>query len=193
MNAAAAATTAATTPAPAAGGGLPQFDIAQWPGQVVWLLIIFGIMFALFHRVIVPRLSGGVSAREDKIAADIAEARRLRENAQAEADSAAGEMSAARGRAQRLASEAADQSKAAANESRAAEDAKLDASISAAEQRIAASRAEAMSHVRVIAIDTAKAMVARLTGAEAGTDEIERALAAHAAVNDPAAAAQGTI
>lgn len=184
MNAAAqaAVTQAATTPPPpaAGGGGLPQFDIAQWPGQIVWLLIIFGAMFALFHRVIVPRLSGGVSAREDRIAADIGEARRLREKAQAEADSAAGEMSAARGRAQRLASEAADQAKAAANQSRAAEDAKIEASIAAAEARIAASRAEAMSHVRVIAIDTAKAMVARLTGAEAETDEIERALAGRA-------------
>jgi F-type H+-transporting ATPase subunit b len=181
MNAAAQAAVAqaVTTPPPAAagGGGLPQFDIAQWPGQIVWLLIIFGAMFALFHRVIVPRLSGGVSAREERIAADIGEARRLRENAQAEADSAAGEMSAARGRAQRLASEAAEQAKAAANQSRAAEDAKIEASIAAAESRIAASRAEAMSHVRVIAIDTAKAMVARLTGAEAGSDEVERALA----------------
>jgi F-type H+-transporting ATPase subunit b len=177
----AAVSQAAATPAPAGGGGLPQFDIAQWPGQIVWLLVIFGVMFALFHRVIVPRLSGGVSAREDRIASDIAEARRLRENAQAEADSAAGEMGAARGRAQRLAAEAAEQSKAAANASRAAEDARLEASISAAEQRIAASRAEAMSHVRVIAIDTAKAMVARLTGAEAGTDEVERALAERSA------------
>ena len=187
MNAAAApavaAQAAAATPAPAGGGGLPQFDIAQWPGQIVWLLIIFGVMFALFHRVIVPRLSGGVSAREDKIAADIAEARRLRENAQAEADNAAGEMSAARGRAQRLAAEAAEQSKAAANESRAAEDAKLEASISAAEARIAASRSEAMSHVRVIAMDTARAMVARLTGTEPGADEVERALAPSQPVN----------
>jgi F-type H+-transporting ATPase subunit b len=184
MNAAAQAAVsqavAAPPPAPAGGGGLPQFDIAQWPGQIVWLLIIFAAMFALFHRVIVPRLSGGVEAREEKIASDIAEARRLRENAQAEADSAAGEMSAARGRAQRLASEAADQAKAAANESRAAEDARLEASIAAAESRIAASRAEAMSHVHAIAVDTAKAMVARLTGAEAATDEIERALAASA-------------
>ena len=181
MNAAAqtAVAQAVATPPPAAAGsgGLPQFDIAQWPGQIVWLLVIFALMFALFHRVIVPRLSGGVSAREDRIAADIGEARRLRENAQAEADNAAGEMSAARGRAQRLASEAAEQSKAAANQSRTAEDAKLEASISAAEARIAASRAEAMSHVHAIAVDTAKAMVARLTGAEAGSDEVERALA----------------
>ena len=178
MNAVAdAATSAAATPAPAGGGGLPQFDIAQWPGQIVWLLIIFGVMFALFHRIIVPRLSGGVSAREDKIAADIGEARRLRESAQAEADSAAGEMSTARARAQRLAAEAAEQSKAAANESRAAEDARLESEIAAAEARIAASRAEAMSHVRAIAVDTARAMVARLTGAEPGAEEVERALA----------------
>ena len=176
-------------PAHAASSGFPPFDASQWPGQIVWMLVIFAVLYLLFARVFVPRVGGAIGAREDKIAADIGEARRLRQNAQAEADSAAGEMSAARGRAQRLASEAAEQSKAAANASRAAEDAKLEASISAAESRIAASRAEAMSHVRVIAIDTAKAMVARLTGAEVGTEEVERALAVHPIANAPAATA----
>ncbi len=187
MNAAAQAAVAqaATNPpaAPAGGGGLPQFDIAQWPGQIVWLLVIFVVMFALFHRVIVPRLSSGVSAREDKIAADIAEARRLRQSAQDQADEAKGEMTAARAKAQRLAAEAAEQSKAAANASREAEDTKLQASVAEAEARIAAARAEAMSHVRAIAVDTAQAMVAKLTGAAAGADEVERALASPAPAN----------
>jgi len=46
-----------------------------------------------------------------------------------------------------------------------------------AETRIAAARAEAMTHVRGIAAETAEAIVARLTGATPGADEVERALA----------------
>jgi F-type H+-transporting ATPase subunit b len=47
-------THASTAPADSGAGGLPQFDLAQWPGQMVWMLIIFGVMFALFARVFVP-------------------------------------------------------------------------------------------------------------------------------------------
>ena len=35
--------TGAVTGAPPEGsaGGLPQFDPSQWPGQIVWVLVIF--------------------------------------------------------------------------------------------------------------------------------------------------------
>ena len=169
----------ATTAAASGGaGGLPQFDVAQWPGQMVWVLAIFAVLYFLFARVFVPNIGGAISAREDKIAGDIGEARRLRDHARAEADSAAGEMTAARAKAQKLAGEAAGEAKTAADAGRAAEDEKLAQALSIAEARIASARGEAMTHVRAIAVDTAQAMIARLTGSEVRADEVERALAA---------------
>ncbi|MGZ8369982.1 MAG: hypothetical protein ACXWVH_02885, partial [Caulobacteraceae bacterium] len=37
-------------------GGLPQFDPAWWPGQIVWLLFIFAVVFVLMKWVFVPRV-----------------------------------------------------------------------------------------------------------------------------------------
>jgi F-type H+-transporting ATPase subunit b len=72
--------------------------------------------------------------------------------------------------------DAQSEAKAAAAERQAIEEARLAETLSAAEARIAAARAEGMGHVRTIAIETAQAMIARLTGAEATSDEVERAL-----------------
>ncbi len=168
-------------PAAAASGGLPQFDVAQWPGQIVWMLVIFAIMYLLFARVFVPRVGDTISEREDRIAGDIGEARRLRDAAKAEADAAHAEIGQARARAQRVASDAAAEAKAEMDKARAEEDERLAHQIAASELRIAEARADAMSHVRGIAIDTAQAILTKLTGEGASAEEVSRALPSQAA------------
>jgi F-type H+-transporting ATPase subunit b len=166
-------------PAPAAehASGLPQFDLAQWPGEIVWALVIFGVLYLLIAKVFVPRVAGTIDAREDKISGDIGEARRTRDQAQAEAAEAAAELDQARARAHRLAAEAKAAAKIASDQRQGEEDALLAARLAEAESRIAAARGEAMGHVRAIAGEAAAAMVERLTGAAPSGAELERALA----------------
>ena len=159
-------------------GGLPQFDLAQWPGQIVWALGVFLVLYLLFAFVFVPRVSAAIEHREDKIGGDIGDARRLRDEAQAQADKAVAEMEEARARAHRVAGEARAAAKAQADARQAEEDVKLAAVLAEAEGRIAVARGAAMTHVRAIAADTAAAMVERLTGLAASPGELESALSA---------------
>ena len=166
--------------AAAAGGsasGLPQFDTSQWPGQMVWVLAIFLVLFILFWRVFVPRIGNTIGEREDKIAGDIKEARRLKEEAEAQARAAADEMHEARERAQKLAADAKAEAKSMTAKQRAEEAGQLARGFADAEARIAAARDEAMRHVRSIAAETAESMIARLTGVAASPGEIDAALA----------------
>ncbi len=171
--------TASTTPPPPAGGsgGLPQFDISNWPGQIVWILLIFAVLYAFMAWVILPRISGAIDDREEKISGDVGEARRLRDKAQAEAEAAALEVAQARAQGLRLAAQAQTEAKARAAARQAEEEARLNALVSAAESRIAEARASAMGHVTSIAQDAAAAMVERLTGVAANQGELDRALA----------------
>ena len=171
-----AAAVAASAAEKGGSGGLPQFDVSQWPGQMVWVLIIFAVLYVLFSRVFVPRVAGTIAAREDRISGDIGEARRMRDAARTDLEAAAGEMAAARARAQKVALDAQNEAKAAAAARQAAEEARLAEVLAIAEARIAAARAEAMGHVRAIAIGTAQAMISRLTGAETTAAEVERVL-----------------
>ena len=168
--------------APHSAGGLPQFDLAQWPGQVAWVLIVFGALYVLFAKVFVPGVGGAIDAREAKIAGDIGDARRLKEEAEVQARAAAGEMDEARARAQKVAADAKAEAKSIAAKRRAEEAGRLAKGVEAAETRIAAAKSEAMGHVRAIARDTAQAMIERLTGIAATAGEVEGALGDH----DPA-------
>src|SRR3546814_2774107 len=66
-------------------GGLPQFDVALWPGQMAWFLIFFVIVLILMSRVFVPRIGGTIAVREGRISDDVAAARRLKVEADAQA------------------------------------------------------------------------------------------------------------
>lgn len=158
-----------------AEGGLPQFDFAQWPGQILWFLVIFfGLM--LFVRLFAaPKLGGTIEAREGKIAGDIADARRMKDEADAQAGAAAQEAAQARAQAQRVAAEARAKAQAELAARLAEEETKLAATGAQAEARIAKAREAAMANVSGIASDTAKAIVEKLTGKTVTATELAAA------------------
>jgi F-type H+-transporting ATPase subunit b len=166
-----------TSAAAQSSGGLPQFDPAPWPGEIVWALAIFLALYLMISRVIIPRVGGTIAEREDRIAGDIREARRARDAAQLDLDAAAAELAAARLRAHRIAQDAQDEAKAATARRRVEEEAKLAKILDRATATIGAARTEAMGHVRSIAADTAEAIIAHFTGQAAPRAEIEGAMA----------------
>ncbi|MBL8773876.1 MAG: hypothetical protein JNK30_20990 [Phenylobacterium sp.] len=155
-----------------AEGGLPQFDFAQWPGQIAWFLIVFFALMAFIRFFAAPKVGGTIEAREAKISGDIAEARRMKEEADAQAQAAAAEAAQARAGAQRVAAEARAKAQAEIAARLAEEEAKLAAAGAEAEARIAKAREQAMTNVAGIAGDTAQAIVAKLTGKPATAAEL---------------------
>lgn len=171
------ASTEAQGGAQGASGGLPQFDPQWWAGQAFWLALIFLVLYVVLAKVLLPRVGKTIDAREGKIAGDIADARRLKDEAEAQAAAAAAEMADARAQAQRVASDAKAKAAAEAHERQAAEEAKLNARLAAAETEIRSARDQAMGNVKAIAVETAQAIVERLTGQAASAADVEAALA----------------
>jgi F-type H+-transporting ATPase subunit b len=151
-------------PAEGGAGGLPQFDLATWPGQAAWFLIFFVIVLVLMSRVFVPRIGGGITEREGKISGDLREARRLKEEADAQAAAAEKEMNEARAQAMKVAGEARGKAQAELAAKLAEQEAKFAQSSAEAEARIASARDAAMGHIDEIARDAANAIVTKLTG-----------------------------
>src|SRR5512143_1051965 len=161
-----------TTPAEGKSAGLPQFDLQWWPGQIVWFLIMFLVVLVFVRLFAAPRVGGTIDAREDKISGDIADARRLKEEAEAQAAAAAAETAQARAAAQRVAAEARAKAQAEVSARLAEEEAKLAEKGAEAEARIAKARDAAMANVAGIAADAATAIVGKLTGRAATPAEL---------------------
>ena len=146
------------------GGGLPQFRMEYWGGQIVWLLLIFAVLYILIARVFTPRLRKVFDTRAETIATAVAKARLAQDEAQAQAEAGQAEVVQARANALKIASDARAKAKAAASEKEAAEEAKLAARLAEAESSIRDARDQAMGSVSGIAAETVQAIVAHLGG-----------------------------
>lgn len=162
---------------------MPQLDFGNplMIAQIVWLLIIFGLLYYVLSVYALPRVESVLEARRSRIAADLEAA----QAAKAEADAAMAahrEATAkARAEAQSAIAEAMQQAQAEATARTEALNARLARQIEEAEARIGAARDNAMGALRQVAAETAESLVAKLTG---GADRtrvnaaVDRALAA---------------
>ena len=125
------------------GGGkqdFPPFQKDTFASQLVWLVLIFGVLYLLMSRVALPRIGQIMASRQDRIEADLAEARRLKDESDAAIAAYEKALADARSRAQALAAETHARYAAEAEAARKALDNALNARITEAE-RIIASKA----------------------------------------------------
>jgi F-type H+-transporting ATPase subunit b len=169
-----------TTEQPAEHKGLPQFEFQTWPGQIVWAVLIFVVLYLALSRML-KKLRGAIDERGGVIAGSLADARAIRDEAEAQAKAAEAELAEGRARAQRTAVEAKAKAKAETAAREADEQKRLDAKLAEAEGKIRGARDQAMTNVHAIAAETSAALVAKLTGDQPGADEVEAALAETAA------------
>jgi F-type H+-transporting ATPase subunit b len=145
---------------------MPQ--IAQigeiFASQLFWLAIVFGLIFFVVGLGMMPKIQSTVDARNERIAADLAEAQSARETADSLEQGYRDRMDQARAEAARLAADAKAQS-ARATEARVNEaDTVIGTRVEAAQTRIAEVRASAMAEIEAVAADATREIVARVTG-----------------------------
>jgi F-type H+-transporting ATPase subunit b len=148
-------------------GGFPPFQTENFAPQLVWLVLIFGVLYILMSRIALPRVGGIIEHREGKIAADLDASRDLQAKAQAAAAANDENLRLRREEAQAIGREAQQKiaNETAAQRTRAESEAAE--KIRAAETRIAAAKTNALSNVEQIALDAAASIVEKLTGAPA--------------------------
>lgn len=158
------------------GANFPPFDVNTFGSQLLWLAITFAVLYLLMSRVIVPRLSGILEDRRERIAGDLRIAAESKARAEEAGEAYEKALAEARGRAHALAQETRDRLAAEVAEKRAALEAELARNLADAEARITASKEKAMGNVEAIASDAAAAIVERLTGQAPAADVVAAAV-----------------
>ena len=170
----------------AGGGGMPQlrFNDPWMHGQIIWLLLIFGLLYYVMARYALPEVASVLEARRQRIEGDLEAAQDAKGRADAALAAHRAATAQARAEAQAAIATAAQQAQAEAAAKSEALNAKLTAQIEAAEGSIAAARDAAMGALRQVATETTDALVSRLIGGvDRGAVEaaVDRELSARAA------------
>lgn len=154
---------------------MPQFNPEVFAPQLVWLGITFLVLYLLMSKLILPRITGILSQREDRIDGNLQRAEALKEEAAQVLAAYQKAIADARAQAQAaLAKAAADiAAETAAREATFAR--KMADQTAAAEAGIRAAKTQALADVRGIAAEVAALMAGKITGAP-----VDPAAAAHA-------------
>ena len=149
--------------------------------QLFWLLLVFGFIYFVIGRGMVPKIQSTVEAREKRVSDDLERAQAARKAAEeTEADWRA-RMDAARVEAAKLAQDARQESarQTEAKVRKAAD--KINLKVESAEAKIRDAVQSARAEIETVAAEAAHDMVGRLTGIK--VDKKDAAAAVKAELN----------
>jgi len=148
-----------------------------YQSQWFWLLLVLGAIYFFVGRGIVPKVEATVVDRDAKIAADLAEAERLR--AEAERVEAEWRTRINEGHAEAQAEIAKAKSKADSDAHKrvAKADAELEAKAEAAAAELDKARQSALAEIEAMAVEATREIVVKLSGGTVNEAQARKAVA----------------
>ena len=67
----------------AESGGMPQLDPEFWVSQIFWLTLVFGTLYIVLSKLILPKISANLELRKSQIQENIEAAEKQRESSEA--------------------------------------------------------------------------------------------------------------
>lgn len=157
---------------------MPQFDPSTFASQVFWLLVMFVALYWIVSKIAVPRIGEVLEQRARVIQDDLDRATQLK--AETDAAVAAYDKAMAEARAQAYEHLRIMQAemKAIAEARTADVTAQVTRQIGEAEARIGVAKQTALDSIKGVAAETARDVVAKLSGLSPDAGAVEQAVAA---------------
>lgn len=145
---------------------MPQIaQLAEtYSSQIFWLLVIFGFVFFIVGKGMVPRVMGTVELRDKQINDDLAAAETARNQANAEEDAWRMRENENRAQAQAVIAKAKADAAIASEGKLATAQGRIAEKLSVAEAKIADARTSALAELEGVASEAAQTIVEKLAG-----------------------------
>ena len=138
--------------------------------QVFWLLVIFGLVFFVIGRRMVPKVMDTIDSRDNQISQDLAAAEAARAKADEEEEAWRKRENENRAQARALIEQARTAAAEATAEKLASAQKGIDSKVADAEAQIASARKSAAAEIEAVASDAAQDIVERVAGLQVARD-----------------------
>ncbi|WP_455482241.1 F0F1 ATP synthase subunit B [Bartonella sp. B35(2025)] len=156
----------------------PPFDFVYFSSHLFWLAISFGFFYFFISRVIAPRIGNIIETRRDRIASDLDQAMRMKQEADIVVETYERKLAEARLQAHSIARVAGEQIKEKAEFERKEIEASLEKKLTDAEKQIAKIRDKAMYNIGSIAEEVALEIVKKLIDVDVSEESVKSAVKA---------------
>ncbi|BBL53057.1 ATP synthase subunit b [Bartonella quintana] len=156
----------------------PPFDFVHFGSHFFWLAISFGLFYLFISRVIVPRIGDVIETRRDRIASDLDQAMRMKQEADTVVETYERKLAQARSQAHIIAQAAGEEIKQKVELERREIEASLEKKLKDAEKQIAKIRDKAMQNVGSIAEEAALEIVKKMIDVDVSRESVRSAVKA---------------
>tara|TARA_B100001123_G_scaffold340342_1_gene385685 strand:+ start:123 stop:704 length:582 start_codon:yes stop_codon:yes gene_type:complete len=156
----------------AADEGMPQLNPEFWISQIFWLTIIFGSLYILLSKLILPKISNNLEARKSQIAENIEDAEKKREQSDQKLKEYDKIVSDARNEAKNIYKKAREKILRDINNKKEILEKEIDEEVKKAEDEILELKKKSPNKINKIAIETSADLVKQIIGAEVNNSNI---------------------
>ena len=144
--------------------GLPQLDPTWFASQIFWLVIMFGSMYLIFARTVLPSLSNTLENRHEHVQGDLDMAQSLKVEAESVNTAYEASLEEARQKAASLYREVEEDIKVKSEKQQAELRERLHSETELSEARIHKTKNEAMTEMTLIAAEIASEAAKKIVG-----------------------------
>ena len=153
--------------------GLPQLDFSSYSSQIFWMIMVFALLYIVLAKKTLPDISCTFENRKNHIQADLEAAEKIASEADSVHESYQASLTKAQEKAAKAVMDVENDMKKKSSDSFDEFRLRSEKEIKATEERINASKAEAMDEMNSIAAEAASVAVSKLIGKEANVSDVK--------------------
>jgi len=152
--------------------GMPQLNPEFWASQIFWLILIFGSLYIMLSKLILPKISNNLEARKSQIAENIEAAEKQRHESDQKLKDYEKIINEAKIEAKNLFNQARQKILSDINNKKENLEKEIDEEIKKAEKEILDLNKKSPEKINKIAIETSADLIKQIIGADVNNSNI---------------------
>ena len=155
-----------------AEGGMPQLNPDYWFSQIFWVILIFGILYVILWRKILPKINGNLENRKSQILNDLDDAQKFKDQSEEKLSEYNKIIDQAKQEAKKILDDARKKINRDIESKKNQFNLEIDKEIKNAEKEIKTLKLSSIKDINKIAIETSSEIVRKIVGTEVNASSV---------------------
>ena len=156
----------------AAGEGMPQLNPDYWVSQIFWVMLIFGTLYVILWKAILPKINENLENRKSQILTDLDEAQELKNQSEKKISEYNMILSKAKQDAKKILDETRKKINLDIKNKNNQFNLEIDKEIENAEKEIKTLKLSSIKDINKISIETSSEIVRKMVGTEVNASSV---------------------
>ena len=156
----------------AAEAGMPQLNPEFWLAQIFWLIFIFGTLYVIIWKLILPKITASIENRKRHLVNDLDEAEKIKKNAEKKLNDYKAIIENAKKEAKKIVLEGKRKLEQDINNKRKKFNIEMDGELKEAEKEVKNFKLSSINNINKIAVAISNEIIRSTMGTEANESNV---------------------